>query len=432
VTARLNGRYELREKLGQGSQGETFAAIDHGREATLTDKWDAYVGSAKGKPAKPRGNVAIKCFRIGQATAWKDVELAEREARTLASLDHPRLPKYFDHFEEGGVLYLVMEKIDGESLAAGRRAFGADEVVRMMKDVAEALRYLHRRAPPIVHRDVKPANVLRRPDGSYVLVDLGAVRDRLKAGGSTVVGTFGFMAPEQFQGRASPKSDVYGLGATAIAMLTGEEPETLPHEGLGIDVARAVPRGTPASLVRALEAMLEPDPDRRIDSVDDAIAMLSRSPKPKKTKKTKSRRKRTKPPRKQRAPLLPRLLARLGLLIAWLIVSLVVGGVVPLVLVIFSLLFGAPLRRAARACAAGASKSRFALGRASAWLSGHSPDPRIRVAAAEEEGPRIAEATGENADAWIDATLREQEQTATERERMRAHARPPKTRHWGR
>jgi serine/threonine protein kinase len=424
VPARLNERYELREKLGQGSQGETYAAIDHGREPNLTDQWDAYVGKAKGKPAKPRGNVAIKCFRIGQATAWKDVELAEREARTLASLDHPKLPKYFDHFEENGVLYLVMEKIEGESLASRRRAFGSDEVVRMMTDVAEALRYLHERTPPIIHRDVKPANVLRRADGSYVLVDLGAVRDRSKQGGSTVVGTFGFMAPEQFQGRASPKSDVYGLGATAIAMLTGEEPETLPHEGLGIDVARAVPHRTPAALVRTLEAMLEPDPDRRVASIEEAVLMLARSPE--KKKRRAARKKRT--PRKPRAPLVPRLFARLGLLIAWLVVSLVVGLVVPFVLVLLSLLFGAALRRGARACATAASKSRAALGRASAWLSGDPPKVRV----ANEERLRIAEASGEEADAWIDGTLREHEQTATQRERMRAHARPPKTRHWGR
>jgi serine/threonine protein kinase len=416
VTGRLNGRYELGAKLGQGSQGETYAAVDHGRDTSLTDKWDAYVGKAKGKPSKPRGNVAIKCFRIGQATAWKDVELAEREARTLASLDHPKLPKYFDHFEEDGVLYLVMEKIEGESLRG--KTLGPDEVVRMMTDIGAALRYLHERTPPIVHRDVKPGNVLRRPDGSYMLVDLGAVRERLSTGGSTVVGTFGFMAPEQFQGRASPKSDVYGLGATAIAMLTGEEPEALPHEGLAIDVARAVPRGTPRALVRTLEAMLAPDPDRRAAGIDEALAMLS-SRKPKR-RKPRGR-------KKSRVPLFPRLLARLGLLVAWLVVSLVVGLVVPFVLVILSVLFGESLRRAARACAAAASNSRGALGRASARLSGRRPEPRVRVEV--ESRQRIA---GEEADAWIDATLREHENTERKRERMRAHARPPKTRHWGR
>ena len=285
-----DGRYELLRKLGEGSQGQTYEAMDHGvgpearqraaRAAPLADKWSRYVREQQSGGEVPQDArlVAIKCFRVGSAKAWKDVELAEREARTLAALDHPRLPRYFEHFEEDGALYLVMEKIEGESLAAIRktgRAMSAVDVTRMLEDIGEALRYLHGRAPSVVHRDIKPGNVLRRPDGSFALVDFGAVRDRLKpAGGSTVVGTFGFMAPEQFQGRASPGSDVYGLGATAMTMLTGVDPEELPHVGLGIDVARALPKSTPAPLARALAAMLIPDPDRRAGSIDEALALL--------------------------------------------------------------------------------------------------------------------------------------------------------------
>jgi len=465
VTGRLNGRYELREKLGQGSQGETYAAIDHGRDPSLSDKWEAYVGKAKGKATKPRGNVAIKCFRVGDAKAWKDVELAEREARILASLDHPKLPKYYDHFEEDGVLYLVMEKIEGESLAATKRVFDAAEVVRMMTDISQALAYLHGRTPPIVHRDVKPANILRRPDGSYALVDLGAVRDKLKSsGGSTVVGTFGFMAPEQFQGRASPRSDVYGLAATAITMLTGEEPENLPHEGLGIDVERAVPLGTPAPLVRALRAMLVPDPDQRVATVDDALARLrGTAPEERKTRRREERAEKKKQRlqkealsapargeaelgagRRPRAPLLPRLLARLGLLLAWIVVSVVVGLVVPFALVVLSLVFGSALRRAARSCAEAAARTRRALGGASRWLSGHDAEIRkVRVgeldrvrAVTPEQAQRIAiaraEAHGEDADAWLEEKLQDHEEKERRRERMRSHARPPKTRYWGR
>ncbi len=249
-----DGRYVLLRTLGEGGQGETFEAVDK-RDGRL---------------------VAVKRFRVGSAKAWKDVELAEREATTLASLDHPLLPHYVEHFEEEGALVLVMELIEGRSLAVLRRegmAFGVAEVERLLEDASKALVYLHGRAPPVVHRDLKPANVVRRKDGSFAFVDFGAVRDRLKpAGGSTVVGTFGYMAPEQFQGRASAASDVYGIGATALAMLTGSEPEDLPHKGLAIDVANAVPKSTPAWLVRTLEAMLAPDPDRRASSIDDALA----------------------------------------------------------------------------------------------------------------------------------------------------------------
>jgi hypothetical protein len=248
------GRYALLKPLGEGSQGETFEAVDK-REGRL---------------------VAVKRFRVGSARAWKDVELAEREATTLASLDHPLLPKYVEHFEEDGALVLVMERIEGESLAALRKSghrFSVPEIERLLRDASSALTYLHGRAPPVVHRDLKPGNVIKRPDGSFAFVDFGAVRQRLEpAGGSTVVGTFGYMAPEQFQGRASAASDVYGIGATALSLLTGTEPEDLPHRGLAIDVARAVPESTPRSLVRTLEAMLEPDPERRAATVAAALA----------------------------------------------------------------------------------------------------------------------------------------------------------------
>jgi len=128
--------------------------------------------------------------------------------------------------KKGGELFLVTEKIEGESLAALRKrgvTFGEAEVLRLLRDAADTLGYLHGRAPPIVHRDLKPGNVIRRPDGSFAFIDFGAVRDRMKPeGGSTVVGTFGYMAPEQFQGRAMPASDVYAMGATALSLLTGQ------------------------------------------------------------------------------------------------------------------------------------------------------------------------------------------------------------------
>ncbi|HEY2511173.1 MAG TPA: serine/threonine-protein kinase [Polyangiaceae bacterium] len=249
------GRYVILRPLGEGAQGRTFDGVD----------------KREGRP------VAIKRFDVVRAKAWKDVELAEREAHVLRSLSHPKLPAYVDHFEEGGVLYLVMEKIDGESLAAlkKRGELGHVDVARFLRDAAEVLAYLHGRTPQVIHRDIKPGNVIRRPDGSFAFVDFGAVRDRLRPeGGSTVVGTFGFMAPEQFQGRALPASDVYAVGATAVCLLTGCEPEALPHKGLAIDVRRALRGRAPAGMIDALERMLDPDPDQRAPSVAPLLSRL--------------------------------------------------------------------------------------------------------------------------------------------------------------
>ncbi len=256
------GRYALVRKLGEGAQGSTFEAVD-GREGRL---------------------VAIKRFEVRGAAKWKDVELAEREARVLASISHPMLPTYIDHFEEGGSLYLVMEKIEGESLAALRKRgarFTEADAVRLLRDASVALEYLHGASPAIVHRDLKPGNVIRKPDGGYAFVDFGAVRDRLKAeGGSTVVGTFGFMAPEQFQGRAQASSDVYGIGATIIAMLSGIDPEDLPHKGLRIDVAAALSERASDELIATLAAMTDPDPDTRpacIPKLGEAVKPIEKA-----------------------------------------------------------------------------------------------------------------------------------------------------------
>lgn len=484
-----SGRYELLRKLGEGSQGETWEATlaeveqnpsesDARDPAGLVGKWERYVHRARtGETSTPRGRLAIKCFRIGKAKAWKDVELAEREAETLASLSHPNLPKYIEHFEEDGALYLVMEKIEGESLSnlRARGRSSPEEVTRMLEDIGEALRYLHGRSPLIVHRDIKPGNVIRRTDGSYALVDFGAVRDRLKLqGGSTVVGTFGFMAPEQFQGRASPKSDLYGLAATALSVLTGEEPENLPHEGLGIDVARSVPKGTPRGLVRALTAMLVPDPDRRVDTIDEALALLledgrrvdipEHAPTKKERKRQRreerneerrhkreertARRDRRHARRERSVPMLPRLVARFGLLVALAAVWLAVGVVTPVVLIMLSLFFGGALRRAAAACVRAARRAQGAIGRASSWLSGEEePDVhvrvdgdtrRVRIEHGEEAHDEEAFEEVEQADNWMQEQLARRAEIEARRERMRAHARgkhgegAQKRKHWGR
>jgi hypothetical protein len=253
------GRYRVRGLLGSGAQAQTLEADDTERGTV----------------------VAIKRFSVRGARSWKDVELAEREARVLKDLSHPSLPAYLDHFEEDGALYLVMEKVAGRTLAELRQGRTLDQaqIIQFLVEIAATLRYLHGRAPPIIHRDIKPHNVLQRPDGSFALVDFGSVRDQLRPeGGSTVVGTFGYMAPEQFQGRALPVTDIYGVGATAIACLSGQDPETLPHKGLALDVQAALRGRADASLIALLTRLVEPDPDRRPRDLERALGEALRRP----------------------------------------------------------------------------------------------------------------------------------------------------------
>jgi hypothetical protein len=324
-----SGRYRVVGVLGEGAQAETLEAVD----------------TENGR------HVALKRFLVRGAKSWKDVELAEREARVLSRLSHPKLPRYLDAFEEDGALILVMEKVSGESLAALRKRGGTldrNEVLRLLDELGQIFEYLHERAPAIIHRDVKPGNVIRRPDGSFALVDFGSVRDSLKPeGGSTVVGTFGYMAPEQFQGRALPQSDVYSLAATALAVLTGRDPEALPHRGLAIDVQAVLGHDRP--LADLLSRLLDPDPDRRPQRIRPLVAALPRQrhrePNP------------ASPRSSERAvdhhgPRLPGgvilLIVLLGLAVARFSTAALFRVFLPVLLTVLSLFFGGGLRRTAK------------------------------------------------------------------------------------
>jgi membrane protein implicated in regulation of membrane protease activity len=403
-----DGRYVIVGSLGEGSQGRTFDAVD----------------KREGQP------VAIKRFDVRGATSWKDVDLAEREARVLQSLSHPKLPRYIDRFEVDGALYLVMEKIEGESLAAIRkRDGGLDEkqVLRLLRDAAEVLDYLHRRSPPVIHRDLKPGNVLRRPDGSFAFVDFGAVRDKLKPeGGSTVVGTFGYMAPEQFQGRALPGSDVYAVGATAITMLTGRDPEDLPHKGLAIDVRAALKGRASERTVAVLEKMLDPDPDRRASRIAPLLEGLARE-RPASAPRSRSRdvraeqrelrdeirervdrfaerrarrearraerraRRLGRRGRRRGAPFPFSIVITLVFLVAMLAVSLATQVVVPLLLTLLSLVFARrPLAAAAQAVRDGGHRAVEAMDRARRGAHGDVPEGAAQVRVDDEAAaPRV-------------------------------------------
>lgn len=254
----LAERFEVLRLLGQGNFGETFAARDR-------------QGGAQ---------VAVKVLRVDRLEDWKAFELFEREARVLARLDHPRIPDYVDyvHDESTGRAYLVQQLAPGrpvgELLKEGRR-FKQEEALKLARQILDVLLYLSSLRPSVIHRDIKPDNLLLHEDQIYV-VDFGAVQEvaRMLGHSSTVAGTFGYMAPEQLRGQASPASDIFALGMTLIHMVTGRAPETIEERRMRPDF-RPYADLSPA-FAHVLDEMIATDRKERVDSPERCLQMLEK------------------------------------------------------------------------------------------------------------------------------------------------------------
>ncbi len=229
--------------------------------------------------------VVIKLLSFGEDFAWQDLKLFEREAETLRSLDHPAIPKYLDYFDletpRTKGFALVQSHIEAQSLEqqlkAGR-SFSEAEIQQIGEDLLNILEYLHGRQPPVIHRDIKPSNILlgdrsAHSPGQVYLVDFGSVQTLAAREGSTitVVGTYGYMPPEQFGGRAVPASDLYSLGATLIYLASGRHPADLPQKDFRIQFEDMVNLTAPT--VAWLQLLIEPRLERRASSTE--VASLS-------------------------------------------------------------------------------------------------------------------------------------------------------------
>ncbi|NET37927.1 MAG: serine/threonine protein kinase [Cyanothece sp. SIO1E1] len=260
----ISERYQVVGPLGQGGTGTTYVATDQ----------------QTGK------RVALKELSLRGMSDWKQLELFEREAQVLAHLSHPAIPNYIDYFQvdtpENRLFYIVQELAAGESLATlVQNGWHADEleVRQIALQILEILSYLHRLAPPIIHRDIKPQNIIRSQTGQIFLVDFGAVQNVYRhtlTQSNTVVGTYGYMAPEQFRGQALPASDLYALGATLIFLLTHQSPADLPQQRLKIDFRAHI--YVQAEFADWLETLVEPLVEDRFSSAREAIASLQGDP----------------------------------------------------------------------------------------------------------------------------------------------------------
>jgi serine/threonine protein kinase len=253
-------RYQLAELLGSGGSGSTYRAtrISDGAE------------------------VAIKILSLRHLNDWKQLELFEREAQVLSQLSHPQIPAYLEYFHvdtpSNRAFYIVQQLAPGKPLTgwvnAGWLSTEA-EVRDIASQLLNILQYLHQQSPPLIHRDIKPHNIIRNDDGQVFLVDFGAVQNvyhNTLMKGITVAGTYGYMAPEQFRGMAVPSSDLYGLGATLLYLLTHRSPADLPQERLKLSFRGHV--NIANHFADWLEMILEPDTADRFASASAALHAL--------------------------------------------------------------------------------------------------------------------------------------------------------------
>lgn len=224
--------------------------------------------------------VALKELVFSLVPSTKELDAFAREAELLRTLRHPALPRFRDSFTLGtGVatrLYLVQEYVPGLNLAGHltMTRYDEDTALRYGRQVLEVLAYLHSRSPPVVHRDIKPANLVVTTDGFLKLVDLGAAREVSPQGThrATLVGTFGYMAPEQLGGSVDARSDLYALGATLVHLLTRKPPEQLMSPGHQLDFERHA--NITARTREFLKGLTAVKPEHRFSSAHEALAYL--------------------------------------------------------------------------------------------------------------------------------------------------------------
>lgn len=260
----LGDRYEVEHQLGKKSGRWTLQARD----------------------LETQEAVVIKLLFLDDALNATDLKLFKREVEALKLLKHPATPHYQDYFEmelpsHDRAMALVQSHVEGVSLKtylAQPRLFSQSETAAIAHQALSILKTLHSQDPPIIHRDIRPSNILLQPElpvasARVFLVDFGAVKS-LNSGTTafTVVGTDGYLPPEQAGGRALAVSDLYSLGATLAECLTGISPSKIQSRSLRIrfeDHAKTTPEFT-----AWLQKLLAPVLDKRWESAGEALAAL--------------------------------------------------------------------------------------------------------------------------------------------------------------
>jgi tetratricopeptide (TPR) repeat protein len=257
----LAGRYQLLKRIGQGGMGAVYKAADtrfNNRPVAI----------------KEMSSSGLTPARIQEAE-----EAFEHEAHLLADLLHPNLPRIYEHFTENDRSYLVMDFIEGLTLEEyleqkGGGPLPVDQVITWAEQLCDVLNYLHSHQPPIIFRDLKPANVMISDSGHVYLIDFGIARffKPGKQHDTVALGSPGYAAPEQYgKAQSTPRSDIYSLGALLHHLLTGVDPSNQPF--FFQDASQLNPAINPAFDI-LLKQMLAMDSDRRPASAQEVLNAL--------------------------------------------------------------------------------------------------------------------------------------------------------------
>lgn len=212
----IDGKYKILNKIGQGGMSVVYLAMNE----RANKQW------------------AIKEVR---KDGVKDYDVVRQgliaETDILKRLNHPHLPSIIDVIDRDDTFLIVMDYIEGKSLDYWLKKDGAqpqEKVVEWAKQICDVLGYLHSRKPPIIYRDLKPANVMLKPDGQIMIIDFGTAREFKETSieDTSCLGTQGYAAPEQYggHGQTDARTDIYTLGATMYHLLTGHNPSLPPYE----------------------------------------------------------------------------------------------------------------------------------------------------------------------------------------------------------
>lgn len=253
----VDGKYKILNKVGQGGMSVVYLAMNE----KANKQWAV-------KEVRKDG---IKDFEVVKQGLVAETDI-------LKKLSHPNLPSIIDVIDTEDSFIIIMDYIQGNSLNKALEEFGAqpqESVIDWAKQLCDVLGYLHSRTPAIIYRDMKPANVMLKPDGNVTLIDFGTAREfkEKNLADTTCLGTVGYAAPEQFggMGQTDARTDIYCLGATLYHLVTGMNPCEPPYE---IKPIRQINPSLSSGLERIILKCTQRDPNDRYQSAAELMYAL--------------------------------------------------------------------------------------------------------------------------------------------------------------